>query len=97
VLGDARSEEFDMTSPPPSTPPSSATGPDWSPLIDHWAKITTSFVEDLSHMARTNSEKFREGSYDRDAWLADFSSLVRTLADNVVSTAELCTHLYPRP
>jgi hypothetical protein len=83
-----------MTSTPP---PSAASVPDWTSLIDHWAGLSSAFVEEFAARAKTNSAKLQDGSYDRDAWLDDVSWFVKRVADNATSTAKACTDLFPQP
>ncbi len=82
-----------MTSPPSSA---AAPAPDWSSLVDHWGDISAAWFKALSERAKENSEKFQEGSYDRDAWVGDVAWFFTSLADNTAAAAKACNDLFPQ-
>ena len=78
-----------------SAPESGVPAPDWSSLVDHWAKLSDTWFQQLSDRVKANVPKFDDGSYGRDEWFGDVSWFFKTLADNTAATAEACSDLFP--
>ncbi len=78
-----------------SAPESGVPTPDWSSLVDQWAKLSDTWFQQLSDRVKDNSPKLDNGAYGRDEWFDDVSWFFKTLAENAAAAAQACSDLIP--